>query len=60
MVSAVSYGSCPMGEIPKGAPMRHSTLPPLNDPRDQDVYSELLDETSIDILHTFGVHPIHN
>jgi len=26
MIAQVSYGSCPMCEIPKGSPMRHSAL----------------------------------
>jgi len=60
MIAQVSYGSCPMCEIPKGAPMGYSTIRPLDNPRDQDVYLELLDETNIDIPHTLGVHPIRN
>jgi hypothetical protein len=60
MVAQVSYGSCPMCEIPTGAPMGHSTLRPLDNPRDQNAYLELLDETNIDVLHTLGVHPIRN
>jgi len=40
--------------------MGHSTIRPLDNPRDQDVYPELLDETNIDILHTLRVHPIPN
>jgi len=49
-----------MCEIPNGAPMGHSTFQPLDNLRDQHVYSELLDETIIDVLHTLGVHPIRN
>jgi hypothetical protein len=30
IVAQVSYGSCPMWEIPKGAPMGHSTFQPLD------------------------------
>jgi len=60
MIAQVSYGSCPMCEIPTGALMEHSTIRPLDDTRDQDVYLELLDETNIDILHNLGVHPIRN
>jgi len=60
MIAQVSYGSCPMCEISKGAPMGHTTIGPLDTPRHQDVYSELLDETNIDILHNLGVHPIRN
>jgi len=60
MIAQVSYSSCLMCEIPKGALMGHSTIGPLDNPRDQDVYSELLDKTNIDILNTLGVHPIHN
>jgi len=60
VIAQVSYGACPMFEIPKGALMGHSTIRPLDNPGDQDVYSELLDETNIDVLHTPGVHPICN
>jgi hypothetical protein len=60
MVTQVSYGSCPMCEIPKGAPMVRSTFRHLDNPRDQHVYLELLDETNINVLHTLGVHPIRN
>jgi len=60
MIAQVSYGSYPMCEIPKGALMGHSTIRPLDHPRDQDVYSELLDEPIIDVLHSLGVHPIRN
>jgi len=60
MVAQVSYGSCAMSEIPKGAPMGYSTFRPLDNPCNQDVYLELLDETNIDVLHTLGVHPISN
>ena len=49
-----------MSEIRKGAPIGHSTCRVLDNPRDQHVYSELLDETSIDALHTLRVHPIRN
>jgi len=57
-VAQVPYGSCPMCEIAKGAPMRHSSFQPLDNPQDQHVYFKLLDETDIDVLHTLGVHPI--
>jgi len=60
MVAQVTSGSCPMCEIPQCAPMGHSTFRPLDNPRDQHVYLELLDETNIDVLHTLGVHPISN
>jgi len=60
MVAQVSYGSCLMCEIPKGAPMVHSTVRPLDNPPDQHVYLELLEESNIDVLHTLGVHQIRN
>jgi len=60
MVAQVTYGSCPVCEIPKGAPMGHSTFRPLDNSRDQHIYSELLEDNNIDALHTLGVHPIHN
>jgi len=59
-VAQVLYGSCPMFEIPKGALMGHSTLRPLDNPRDRHIYLELLDETNIDVVHTLDVHPICN
>jgi len=59
-IAQVAYGSHPMCEIPTGAPMGHSTFRPLDNPRDQHVYLELLDKTNIDVLHTLGVHPIRN
>ena len=40
--------------------MEHSTFQPLDNPRDQHVFSELLDETNIDVLHSLRVHPIRN
>ena len=60
MIAQVSYGSSPMCEISKGAPMGHSTFPPLDISRDQPNYSELPKDNHIDALHTFGVHPIRN
>jgi hypothetical protein len=60
MIAQVSYGSCPMCEIPKGAPMGHSTFRPLDNSRDQHIYLELLEDNHIDALHTVGVHPICN
>jgi len=60
MVAQVSYGLCPMCEIPKGAPMGHSIFQPLDNKRDLHVDLELLDETTIDVLRTLGVHPICN
>jgi len=60
MIAQVTYGSCRMCENPKGAPMGHSTFGLLDNPNDQDGYSDLLDETNIDGLHTLGVRPICN
>jgi hypothetical protein len=47
-----------MCESPNGAPMGHSSIPPLDHPRDQDVSSKVLDEHNVDVLHCLGVHPI--
>jgi hypothetical protein len=58
IIAHVSYGSCPMCEIPTGAPMGHSTCRTLDNSRDQFVYSELLDATNIDVLDTLHVHSI--
>jgi len=44
----------------KGVAMGHSTCRAIENSRDQHVYSELLEETDINVLHTLGVHPIHN
>ena len=60
MVAQVAYGSYPMCEIPKGVLMGLSTFRPLDNPRDQHIYLEVLDETIIDVLRTLGVHPIRN
>jgi len=60
VVALISYGSGLMCEIPKHAPMGHSTLRPHNDSRDQHIYSELLEDNNLDALHTLGVHPIRN
>ena len=38
--------------------MGHSTMRPLDNARDPDESSELLDEPNIDVLHSLGVHPI--
>jgi len=60
MIAQVSYGLCLMCEIPKGAPMGHSTYRAFDNSRYQHIYSELLDETNIDVLHTLHVHQIRN
>jgi len=60
MVAQVSYGSCRMCEIPKGAPMGHSTFRPLNNSRDHHIYTELLEDNNIDALQTLGVRLIRN
>jgi hypothetical protein len=59
MIAQVSYGSCPTCEIPKGRPMRHSPFRPLDNSRDQHIYSDQLDDNHIDTLDTLGVHTIH-
>jgi hypothetical protein len=58
IVVQISYGSCLMCEIPKDAPMGHSPFLPIDNPQDQHVYMQLLDETNIDVLYTLGVHLI--
>jgi hypothetical protein len=35
--------------------MGHSTFRPLDNPQDQHVYLEILDEANIDVLHTLGI-----
>jgi len=60
MVAQVSYGSCLMSEIPNGAPMGHSSFQPLNNSRDQHIYSELLEDNNLDALLTLGINPIRN
>jgi coproporphyrinogen III oxidase-like Fe-S oxidoreductase len=40
--------------------MGHSTFHSPNNSRDQHVYSELLDKTNLDVLHSLYVHPICN
>jgi len=60
MVAEVSYGPCPVCEIPNGAPMGRSTFRLLDNSRDQPIHLELLEDNYIDTLHTLGVHPIRN
>jgi len=60
MIAQVSYGSSPMCEIPESAPMGHSTYRPLNNSRDQHIFSKLLEDNTLDALYTLGVHPIRN
>jgi len=60
MIAQVSYGSCPMCEIPEGVPMGHSTFRPLDNSREQHIYLELLEDNHIDTLHTLGIHPIRD
>ena len=60
MVAQVSYGSCPMCEIPNGAPIGHSTFRPLDNSGDQRIYSELLADNILHALHALGVQPIRN
>jgi hypothetical protein len=40
--------------------MGYSAFRPLDNLQDQDIYLELLNKTNIDVLHTLGIHPIHN
>jgi hypothetical protein len=60
MVAEVSYGWCPMCEIPKVALMGHSTFWPHNNSRDQHIYLEQLEDNKNDALHTLGVRLIRN
>jgi len=60
IIAPVSYGSCPVCEIPDSALMGDSTCQTLDNSRDQHVYPELLDETKHDVLHTLHVHQIRN
>ena len=60
MIDQVSDIPCPMCEIPDGVPIGHSTVRPLDNLRDQHIYSELLEDNHIDAPHTVGVHQICN
>ena len=60
MISTVSYGSCQIWDIGKGAPMVDSTFHPLDTSTDQNDYFKPLDKTNMDDLHTFGVHSFWN
>jgi hypothetical protein len=60
MVALVSDCRCPMCEIPKRAPMGHSTFRQLDNSRDQHCYLEQLNKNNIDALHTLSVCPIRN
>jgi hypothetical protein len=58
MIAHVSYGSCPIFEVPNGALTGYSTVRPLDNSRDQHIYSELLEDNHIEALRNLGVHPI--
>jgi hypothetical protein len=60
MIAQVSYGSSPKCEISNCALMRHSTFRPLDNSRDQHIYSELLEDNDIDALQTLGVRLIRH
>ena len=60
MVAQVPYGSCLVCEILNGVLMGQSTFRPLDNSRDQHFYSELLEDNSIDALHSVSVCPICN
>jgi len=60
MVGQVSHGSCLMCEIPEVVPMGHSTFRPLDNSRDQYMYSQQPEDNIIDVLHTLDVRPIRN
>jgi len=60
MVAQVSYGSCPMCEIPKGVPMGHSSFRPLDNSRDWHIYSELVEGNDLGAFYTLGVHLVRN
>jgi hypothetical protein len=49
-----------MCDIPKSAPVRHSTCRALDKSRDQHGYPEILNEPNIDVLLTIHVHAICN
>jgi len=49
-----------MCEIPNGGPMGHSSFQQLNHSRDKHIYSELVEDNTIDALLTAGGHPISN
>jgi hypothetical protein len=60
MIAQVSYGSCPICNIPKDAPMGHSSFPPLNNSSYSHVHLELQDKRNIGHLKTLLVHPFCN
>ena len=60
IATSVSYGSRTMCEIPTEVSMGPWMFRPLYHSRDQLVYSELLEESNIDALHSLGDHPSHN
>jgi len=59
IVALVSYGSCPMCEIPNGASMGLWIFWPPDNSGDHHDYLELLANTIIDALHSLGFHPIY-
>jgi len=60
MITEVSYDWRPMCEILIGVRMGHSNDRHLESSRDGHSYSEHLDETHVDVLHTPRVHSIRN
>jgi hypothetical protein len=60
MIIQGSYGLCVICEIPNGAPMGHSTFRTLENSRNHHMYTELLEDDHVDVLHTLGVNPIRN
>jgi hypothetical protein len=60
IVPQVTYGSCPMCEIPQGVPIGDSTFRPLDSLRDEHIHSELLADNNLEALQTVGIHRIRN
>jgi hypothetical protein len=47
-----------MAENPKPAALGHSAVGPLDNSRDPHISSEVLEDSTIDDLHTLGIHEI--
>jgi len=60
MVAQVSYGSCPMCQIPTRTLLGKSTFRPLINSRDQHVYPEMVEDDNIDALQSRDVCTICN
>jgi hypothetical protein len=58
MIAQVIHGSWPICEIPQCLPTGHSTCRAYGNSTAEHIFSELWNDTDIDVLHTLRVRPI--